>query len=101
MRAVPFMKQNLQNVRIVIRGRVQGVFFRATTQEQGTALNLNGWVRNLASGDVEIQASGERKSLQVLIDWCHQGPDAARVDGVEVEWCEDINPDFRAGFSIR
>src|SRR5207244_1925247 len=64
-------------------GRVQGVFFRASTEDQAQALGLTGWVRNTSDGAVEVLAEGEEQSLQRLVAWLQRGPSGARVDGVE------------------
>lgn len=64
---------------IIVKGRVQGVYFRAFTQKQAVKLGLTGFVRNLANGDVEIVASGEQAILQQLVSWCHKGPMLAKV----------------------
>jgi acylphosphatase len=69
---------------IIVKGRVQGVYFRAYTQKQAVKLNLNGFVRNLANGDVEIMACGDRSDLQQLVAWCHKGPLLAKVSDVLV-----------------
>ena len=69
-----------------VRGRVQGVSYRANTSAQARALGLVGWVRNLSDGSVEFVAEGSRARVQALIDWCHRGPRMARVDAVEVQW---------------
>lgn len=65
-----------------IKGKVQGVFYRANTQKQAQALGLTGWVRNKDNGDVECVACGEAESLDKLEQWLHQGPDAAIVADV-------------------
>jgi acylphosphatase len=75
-------------VRMVVRGRVQGVFFRAATAQEACGLGLTGWVRNRPNGTVEIRAEGPRRNLEMLLAWAHQGPPAAHVSGVEVEWSE-------------
>jgi len=67
---------------IIVKGRVQGVYFRAYTQKQAIKHNLNGFVRNLANGDVEIVAEGDKADLQALVAWCHKGPLLARVSQV-------------------
>ena len=67
-------------VRLVIRGRVQGVWFRAWALRTARALSLDGWVRNRA---VEVVAAGAPAALEALIAACRQGPPAARVDDVE------------------
>ncbi len=70
-------------VHLIIRGRVQGVFFRQSTRTVGLDLGLRGWVRNRTSGEVEMVAEGSRDRIETLVAWCHRGPDAARVDDVE------------------
>ena len=84
-------------VHLVISGRVQGVFYRATTQESGHRLGLRGWVRNMPNGDVEVVAEGERDKLEALIEDCRQGPPFARVENIEIEWSEPTGEfkDFR------
>jgi acylphosphatase len=84
---------------IVVKGRVQGVCFRAYTQKQADKLNLGGFVRNLANGDVEIVASGESTALQKLLTWCHKGPMLAKV--TEVRASSIANHEDFAGFEIR
>jgi len=69
---------------IIVKGRVQGVYFRAYTQKQAVKLNVNGFVRNLADGSVEIVASGHPEDLQKLVSWCHKGPVLAKVSAVIV-----------------
>ncbi|MBX2804259.1 MAG: acylphosphatase [Myxococcales bacterium] len=71
---------------LIIHGHVHGVFFRASTQEQANASNLTGWVRNRPTGTVEVVAEGFESDLQTLLQWCRQGPPAARVDDVDVRW---------------
>lgn len=70
--------------RIVVRGRVQGVAFRAWTKAHADALHLSGWVRNRLDGSVEILAIGPQSSVEALIARCHEGPSAARVEAVDV-----------------
>ncbi|MDT4289120.1 acylphosphatase [Methylomonas sp. MO1] len=67
---------------IIVKGRVQGVYFRAYTQKQAVKLNIKGFVRNLADGSVEIVASGHAEELQKLVAWCHKGPILAKVSEV-------------------
>lgn len=73
---------------IQVFGLVQGVWFRASTQEQARRLGLNGWVRNQASGSVEIEASGPQVALDEFVKWCRKGPVLARVDRLEMQ----VNP---------
>lgn len=67
---------------IIVKGKVQGVYFRAFTQKQAVKLGVNGFVRNLANGDVEVVAAGPREAVQALLAWCHKGPLLARVKQV-------------------
>lgn len=76
----------LRRVHLWIRGYVQGVNFRYYTRQQAQRLGLNGWVRNLPDGRVEVLAEGEEEALQALIAWCQRGPSLAEVEGVEVQW---------------
>jgi acylphosphatase len=87
----------LKQVQLVVRGRVQGVYFRASTQREARRLGLTGWVRNRSDGSVEILAEGEEDSLKDLIAWSNRGPSAARVERVDVRWRSFVGdfPDFR------
>lgn len=75
-------------VRLRITGRVQGVYYRASTREQARALALTGWVRNRPDGSVEALAEGPRDALERLIAWCEQGPPAAHVTAVDATWTD-------------
>jgi acylphosphatase len=82
-------------VHLLISGRVQGVAFRAYTEDEGRRLGVRGWVRNLPDGRVEAEAEGDRGAVEELVAWCRHGPPAARVDDVEVAWSEhrgDLGP---------
>ncbi len=81
--------QGVQRVRARVRGRVQGVFYRASTCDRAAELGLVGWVRNCADGSVELEAEGPREQVDQLIAWCRRGPAGARVSGVETELCRD------------
>jgi len=82
----------------VIHGRVQGVFFRAWTQQTARALQLTGWVRNLPDGSVELKAQGASEGLQELLQLCWQGPPSAKVERIDSEWTE--SPSSFSDFSI-
>lgn len=85
--------------RIRVRGRVQGVNFRAATSDRADALGLVGWVRNREDGSVEIEAEGPRAAVDQLGAWARRGPPAARVEGVEED---EITPEgAEAAFQIR
>lgn len=81
-----------------VSGRVQGVFFRATTRERALGLGLTGWVRNAPDGAVEVLACGEEANLAELESWLRRGPDLARVVSVERE---PADPEVCRGFEIR
>lgn len=70
-------------LRLVIRGRVQGVWFRGATRRQALSLGVTGWVRNRSDGAVEVLAEGEEERVRKLAAWCNHGPSAAKVDRVE------------------
>ena len=78
----------LQRVHIIVCGRVQGVYFRASTRDRARQLGLAGWVRNCPDGNVELIAEGEKAKLEQLVTWCHSGPRGAAVRDVMVEWQE-------------
>ncbi|MBI4284753.1 MAG: acylphosphatase [Chloroflexi bacterium] len=80
---------DLAALHAIVRGHVQGVFFRAFTVRQATQLGLTGYVRNLPDGDkVEVHAEGERKKLEKLIVSLKVGPPGARVEQVTTRWSE-------------
>ena len=68
-----------------ISGRVQGVFYRQSTQTEARRLGLHGYARNNSDGTVTVEAEGPPEALAALEKWCRQGPPAARVTGVTVE----------------
>ncbi len=75
-----------RRVLIQVAGRVQGVFFSASTREKAESLGLTGWVRNLPNGDVELLAEGEPGAVARLLAWCHTGPKLARVDTCHISY---------------
>lgn len=87
----------LKQVHLFVRGRVQGVFFRASTQREAKRLGISGWVKNRPDGGVEILAEGEEEGLKELIAWANRGPSAARVERVDVRWRSFVGdyPDFK------
>ncbi len=74
------------SARVVIRGWVQGVYFRAYTRDQARSLGLTGWVRNLPDGSVEALFEGEKDPVEKMVSWCHRGSPASRVEKVEVTY---------------
>lgn len=88
------------SVQATVYGYVQGVFFRDFTSRQATELGLTGYVRNLRDREaVEVQAEGERKQLEKLIDYLKIGPPGAKVEKVETNWSEYTGN--YAGFNVR
>ena len=87
----------MKTVRLIIKGKVQGVFYRATAKDVADLIGVKGWVRNLPNDDVEITATAAEDVLQKFIAWCKQGPLKARVDEVIIE---DLNPEEFKGFKI-
>lgn len=85
--------------RLVIHGRVQGVFYRASCREEAEARGLSGWVRNLPDGTVEALLQGPEEQVRDMIRWCYAGPPGARVSKIEVT-PEEAAGDLR-GFRIR
>ncbi|HUQ53402.1 MAG TPA: acylphosphatase [Gammaproteobacteria bacterium] len=82
-------------IRCVVAGRVQGVYYRAATAEQATRLQLDGWVKNLADGRVEVVAAGSQPAIAELAGWLWQGPPAARVEAVHLEeWSGEVQRGF-------
>jgi len=84
--------------RVVISGRVQGVFFRDTCERVASGLGVRGWVRNRSDGTVEVAAEGSRDAVDALLDWCRQGPSRADVIGIEVH---DEPVAAERGFRVR
>ncbi|HOY63470.1 MAG: Acylphosphatase [bacterium ADurb.Bin236] len=84
-----------------VSGRVQGVGYRYFARETAVMLGLGGFARNLPGGDVEVEAEGERESLERLLEALRKGPPASRVSGVEAEWSEPEGGNAAgAGFRI-
>ncbi|MEX2550077.1 MAG: acylphosphatase [Nitriliruptoraceae bacterium] len=84
---------------VVVRGRVQGVFFRASTREVARQHGVTGWVSNRADGAVEARLEGPEPGVEAVLDWIRDGgPDHARVEGVEVA---SVPPDGYGSFVVR
>ena len=88
----------MKTVKYVVTGKVQGVWFRASTQKQAQRLGLTGYAHNLPSGQVEIKATGDAQQHEALLAYLHQGPELAEVSQVEVEASELVQfTDFTTG----
>ena len=89
----------MRRVRLTASGRVQGVFFRASTRDEARRLGLTGWVRNLPDGTVQAEAQGTDAAVEELIGFCRRGPGSATVTGLRVE---DLAPvDDERAFETR
>jgi len=75
----------MPTLHLMIKGKVQGVFYRATAGKVAKQWDISGWVRNTKEGHVEIVASGKDEQLNSFVNWCKLGPSRARVDQVEVQ----------------
>ena len=84
------------NVRahVIISGRVQGVFFRMETQKAAQLYGVSGWVRNKADRTVEALFEGDKKSVDLILEWCSKGSPPARVEKTDVNW-EDYTGEFK------
>jgi acylphosphatase len=77
-------KQESVRARLVVSGRVQGVYFRASARDVAQAQCLSGWVRNGYDGDVEAVVEGDEDAVHTFIAWCHDGPPGAHVTAIQV-----------------
>lgn len=87
----------MKRVRVRVRGRVQGVFFRVETRVRADSLGVAGWVRNAGDGSVEAVFEGEVEQVDSMVDWCRRGPAGAYVEEVEVFPEERVG---EAGFRV-
>jgi acylphosphatase len=84
--------------RLIVHGRVQGVFFRDTARRMAQSRDLGGWARNTPEGTVELVFEGEREGVNALVRWCREGPRGATVERVEVF---EEEPEGLTDFRIR
>ena len=92
------MTGEIVRVRAVVAGRVQGVYFRQSTEVEARAAGVAGWVHNLADGRVEAVFEGSRAAVETALGYVAHGPEHARVDSVETAW---ETPEGVDGFAIR
>ena len=87
-------------MRVTVRGRVQGVWYRGSTRERAQELGLLGWVRNRPDGSVELIAQGPRDAVERLVEWCQRGPPGAYVSDLQqnTEPIGDELTDFRVSY---
>jgi acylphosphatase len=88
----------VRRVQVRVRGRVQGVFFRAEARARAESLGVAGWVRNAEDGSVEAVFEGADERVESLVDWCRRGPAGAQVEEVETV---DEEPAGELGFRVR
>lgn len=94
------MSDDARRVKVTVSGRVQGVFFRASTQDVATGLGLSGKVRNLPDGRVEAVFQGPGDAVDKAVAFCRQGPPQAQVDDVEIAELEPV-PEPAGTFEVR
>lgn len=83
---------------VYVSGKVQGVYFRATTRDEARKQDVDGWVQNLDDGRVEAVFEGPEDAVEQMVEFCHEGSNAARVEDVSVEY---ENPAGEDGFRVR
>ena len=83
---------------VFVSGKVQGVYYRASTRDAAREAGVDGWVRNLRDGRVEAVFEGDEPAVESLVEWCHSGSPAANVDDVDIEY---EPPEGVDGFEIR
>ncbi len=84
--------------RVIVRGRVQGVFFRASCRDAAHSLGVSGWVSNEPDGTVHAVFEGDKGAVEGMVAWCHSGPPQAQVQGVDVI---EEEPSGEHGFATR
>ena len=87
----------MKTIRLIIKGKVQGVYFRASAKKTADQLNIGGWVKNLPDRNVEIKATSSKEVLEKFIAWCKRGPSRAIVNEVVIE---EQTPESFSGFQI-
>jgi acylphosphatase len=85
--------------RVVVRGEVQGVFFRDSTKREAATRGIAGWVTNRDDGAVEAVFEGPADAVEAMLEWCRSGPSRAEVEDMEVSLEE--HPDGLEGFEVR
>jgi acylphosphatase len=90
--------EEARRAHVVVRGRVQGVFFRDEARRRARSLGVAGWVANRPDGTVEAVFEGRRDAVESMVAWCGRGPSGARVDDVQTAWADPRGED---GFAVR
>ncbi len=89
----------MKRLHLIIKGEVQGVFFRHSTKQEADKLGLKGWARNNSDRSVEVVAEGKKETLLKLLEFCKSGPGSSTVTSVDEEWLE-ATEEFK-GFTTR
>ncbi len=84
----------MRRVKIIVEGKVQGVFFRQSTLNEAKSLNICGYVKNLRDGNVEVDAQGKPEDIEKLVRWLWQGPPLAKVTNLSISELP-LNPDYK------
>ncbi len=79
-------QERLLRARVVVTGRVQGVYYRAHARDKAARLGVTGWIRNLPDGSVEAVFEGNEPALRAMLEWCQRGSPQAQVTGTTVTW---------------
>jgi len=87
----------MPTIHLIIKGRVQGVFYRTTAKDVANKIGITGWVKNTVEGNVELMATGSKDQLEKLIEWCKVGPGNAIVTEIVVT---DQNEESFKGFEV-
>jgi acylphosphatase len=87
----------MKRAHVIVRGQVQGVFFRAEARDRAASLDLVGWIRNNPDGTVEAVFEGEDERVESIVEWCRRGPALAQVEDVDVSWEQ---PQGESGFAV-
>lgn len=87
-----------ETIHLVIKGKVQGVYYRASAREAANKSGIKGWVKNMPDGNVEVLASGSKEQLEKFVEWCRRGPKHAEVHEVIIK--TDVKEENLRGFFI-
>ena len=86
----------METIHLVIKGKVQGVFYRASAKDKAIELGIKGWVKNMRDGNVEVLATADKGALEKFVEWCRKGPSKAIVSEVVINKSDEkYENDFR------
>jgi acylphosphatase len=88
----------MKRLAIVVSGKVQGVFYRASAKDQAESIGIKGFVRNEPNGDVYMEAEGDEQQLNTFLEWCRQGPPRAEVQQLS---CKEHEPVGFGSFDVK